>query len=113
MDVVSYETAKRLKAAGFPQPETVFAGFFYFVDKPDPIAFICCTIAPQSNMYYAPSAADILRQMPGAHLMWFGVEFRCKYRGESYDRNPSEACAAEWLRIFEPKVEANSDAKYV
>lgn len=121
-DFVSFEIAKRLKDAGFPQPKPAFGQAWYdgisgtiflvvetFDDNPEPFNGIWIIEKggdiqhAERDMFdgflYAPTITDILRELPGACLRWNGSEFLCKYRGESYSENSAEATAKMWIVI--------------
>lgn len=103
LDIVTFETAKKLKEAGFPQP-SLEDGQFWYSSKEQVICFghtvdnWCETDYDVSA--FAPTATDILRQIPGANLKWNGSTFVCKYRGKVDDTNPAECAAKMWLKIF-------------
>lgn len=93
MDIVSFETAKKLKEAGFPQPEYIALGFgytdngtrFYIEECRFPMGGV-------NGMYFAPTATDIMREiynhfeeMPG-----YSVEIILFPRDDGYQ-----------IRIFE------------
>jgi hypothetical protein len=108
LDIVSFETAKRLKEAGFPQPE-ISDCFLYATLRGYSVlclkAFRKTVIVGGGNgvlkdFLFAPTATDILRELPGADLRWNGSTFFCKYRGETENENPAEALAQMWLKIF-------------
>lgn len=101
LDIVSFETAKKLKEAGFPQPEYVALGFGYTDDGTRFYIEECrFPMGGVNGMYFAPTATDILRQIPGADLKWNGSTFVCKYRGKVDDANPAECAAKMWFKIF-------------
>jgi hypothetical protein len=124
MDVVSFETAKKLKAAGFPQPEFACWQVWYnefgigtFLPKKVPINgemfFPCYSLGSGDavNMMrsvddgatFAPSAADLLKEKKAVYLTamqaggWgvFQIETRSMI-GFHYE-NPAEACAKAYL----------------
>lgn len=84
MEIVSFETAKKLKGNGFPQPESNFGQFWYSEDGTvfivietftHPLAHyawinqrgrdrVVIENAIFNKMYFAPTATDILRQTP-------------------------------------------------
>lgn len=123
LDIVSFETAKQLKEAGFPQPE-LRDGQAWYWKHGDPYflyyhSSVHALLSPIgwahagkrilskerrdiffSETAYAPTATDILRELPGANLRWNGSTFFCKYRGETESQNPAEALAQMWLKIF-------------
>jgi len=115
MNVVNFETAKRLKEAGFPQPQVFNATQRSYIDNGKGI----CYVADDGeeigdNEYFAPSATDILKELGPTFLLSVGYVLKvnqnerpficvetvenisdCK-RGFSHE-NPAEACAAAWL----------------
>ena len=101
LDLVSFETATTLKEAGFPQPQYIEFGFGYD-ETGSRFTIQECRFPPLGvdGMYFAPTATDILRELPGANLRWNGSTFFCKYRGETENQNPADALAQMWLRIF-------------
>jgi hypothetical protein len=112
MDIVSFETAKRLKEAGFPQPtpapgqfwhEGNEGGFFVigrvYDDKmtgcyvesertPQHLVFERATM--NGKEIFATTATDILRQMPGVYLCANDANvWRAEWAGVScYDNTP-------------------------
>jgi hypothetical protein len=121
MDIVVFETAKRLKEAGFPQPEYIERGFGY--DETGSLFTIQeCSFPPGGvgGMYYAPTATDILLEIDGAILefirfskqfpnepdAWFCQNVIVKSNGffdfediGEHPTNPAEAVAAAWLSV--------------
>lgn len=91
-DIVSYETAVRLKEAGFPQPTPEAGQMWYYTRFPDGTAKknVLCILAheypyqdnlealpldggericnPRNTQIYAPTATDILRELNFHHL---------------------------------------------
>ena len=125
-NAVSFETASRLKAAGFPQPETVQEGQFWYscivrktrerelryINQFDrtgilPTEFFAC------YPYFAPTATDILAQLGDNYNLticsqFFRVE---QMKADEYfvinywqSDNPAEAAALAWLEIHEKKA---------
>lgn len=118
MDVVGFETAVKLKAAGFPEPAEVapYTGFYgpngrynYFgFSIDDPIG--TAKYVQSKEWTFAPTALDILRELPefwylrttrydGA--LWFSVFPPIGGDGVAIgvDKNPAEACAMAWLKV--------------
>ncbi len=108
MDIVSFETAKKLKNAGFPQPEYIQLGFGYTDDGPRFYIEDCSfPKGGVDGMCYAPTATDILR------VLWFLFDLKfggngkwlvCRANSLSDGPSPfhehdnsAEACAAAWL----------------
>ena len=119
--MVSFETAKALKAAGFPQPETVergqhwySCGFKSFTITDD----FKTGIAPEKWFacypYFAPTAIDILKEIPGCHLvyrkegeMWqvasMALDMHYGALEYSKDANPHEAAAKAYFETKKAK----------
>lgn len=117
-NIVSFETAKRLEKAGFPQPSTVELGDAWYSCRKE--CFIISEglktgISPLSWFscypYFAPSATDILLLMPD-HTMLCRANndmFLCWTRKDRLPttgdgtcmHNPAEACAEAWLKLNE------------
>lgn len=117
MNFVSYETAVRLKEAGFPQPEPRFFQAWYNPagDSVHKIPFI---IEPafrrmiDEYSIFAPTAEDILRELPD-FAMYYGEYFdswesgffvfdTLRRRPDQYPthhENPAEACALAWIEF--------------
>jgi len=119
MQVVTFETAKRLKEAGFPNPEILNNKFWFITDHEKPLFVeyfenILECIRMKFNPIFAPSATDILPKLytgvtDGTEwaIVFRGKNWSCVLRqwneqGQSVDawyhsENPAEACAAAWL----------------
>lgn len=140
-DIVSYETAVRLKVAGFPQPKPeagqwwhnpdfglFVVGVKWFADNREYKIFYPGTgrsVLKSEAMFlkcaFAPTATDILREMPS----YFYIR---KYKYQTKDiqifsifceeleagddllqiakgvnENPAEAVAEAWLKLNEPR----------
>lgn len=105
--MVSYEIAKRLKEAGFPQPtETHLGGVWYTSD------YYACALVwfreasvgvdKLNDAIFAPSATDILQYLPGWAMQYVEAEWICYYvQNELEDfvghSNPAEAAADAWF----------------
>jgi len=127
MNYVTFETAKRLKAAGFPEPmpEVAFGQLWYYYDG-RPYLLITETggspyffIGPTANsgrfgddqmrgMYFAPTATDVFQKISGPYWMEYhewDKSFRIYGNAEaelvSSHENPAEAAAHAWLSIHE------------
>jgi hypothetical protein len=127
MDIVSKETAKRLEAAGFPQPIPIFGqvwynsrgnkiviggGRFGFGVEYYAMAYGGQNLTVRkSELVFAPTAADILRELPNDSLLIAHhnagpngeTVFKCQIEPHVWKTNqsPSEACASAWLSIHE------------
>lgn len=86
MDIVTFETAKRLKEAGFPQPIVRFGQAWYMDDRRVVICIIresgrigfvdgikireaTQAIISLFDMVFAPTAADVFRLLPADTLV--------------------------------------------
>lgn len=110
--MVSFETAKRLKEAGFPQPkerEVCTGNFWYDVDGD----LICYghtvdewgEMAYYNHEHFAPVATDILIELGDYHLEYFEGKFTCIHKSKLVDtefehENAAEACALAWLNKY-------------
>lgn len=111
-NIVSFDTAKRLKEAGFPQPEYIDAGFCY--DHNGELTYIRECSFPPGGAYgltFAPTATDILEQLSdnmGLHYMvglndwrrsWQCICFSIFDHPEKYwfADGPAEAAALAFL----------------
>lgn len=108
-NIVSFETAKRLKEAGFPQHISnndcwyaangdcflQWHGGDIWIGGEMPIT------REVDAPFFAPTATDILRQIPGDQLAYNGetwVVFPPNDDLRDWEHeNPAEACAAAWL----------------
>lgn len=133
-NVVTLETAKRLKQAGFPQPEPKVGQFWYDgmfqrlsiashrMGKDQHLYLTPINAVDWSHYFeavvmlddkndwpiFAPTATDILREMPGAILVLenYGSQGKVwevwKNGGLIADlENPAEAAAFAWLTLNE------------
>ena len=127
-NVVSYETAVRLKNAGFPQPEPEAGQLWYMIGFDTPrlaIVGLWGTVdkrpvyryldantwdfPDERESTFAPTATDILRELGGDNGLFSilgGFEVwrvRVGYREEFIYRNdsPAESAAAAWLKTHE------------
>jgi hypothetical protein len=106
IDVVTFETAKRLKNAGFPQPDEIGLKVYYNILGAENTCLAGRLIHGQ---IFAPSATDILKEFfapedDGPFLYWSGQNrfWVCDFDIYTFDHeNPAEACAAAWLSIHE------------
>lgn len=117
-DIVTFETAVRLKEAGFPQP-TPEAGQWWY--NPNGILFVVYLAHETVELHemgrrntsvghywedwtFAPTATDILRETPEYFLwkyktkdMW-GLSLSVWY-DYVQKSNPAEAAAEAWLKL--------------
>lgn len=112
MDVVSFETAKRLKEAGFPQPTNDLFYKMWYVDGPElcismlgymampylvPLSFVKKPFLPEyDKMIFAPTATEIMRSLPDIPLVFDGPNFGIS--GDWFSNiNPAELMAERYL----------------
>jgi len=103
--LLSFETAKKLKESGFPQPEPK-TGQFWIGYNSDRL-FIVTEDMPKDSLAfvqatYFPSAQDFLEQMPGASLENCNGIFYVSAVGcidYFYNANLLESCARTWLHL--------------
>lgn len=116
MSHVTFETAKRLEAAGFPQPERRRFEFWYTkdgyitplaIDLKDGVAPMWC--------YFAPTATDILKELGAKFAILYDntlEQFRTIRHTDTLSwqprvvrgwENPAECAAMAWLQIHEKK----------
>lgn len=129
-NIVIFETAKRLKEAGFPQPEFEFGQFWYApngnlcVMSGDGIYSGEARVMLKNgntmfiktyDIVFAPTATDILEHLPGYALkiqksVWCVFNPEYIYAVKSTDdvqmyfqhKNPAEAAAESWIKINRP-----------
>ena len=122
LDVVTFETAKRLKAAGFPQGgwhEGVAlyssTGEKFIIGKDVSNGFsivnewtVCSVETLEDDDFFAPSPTDILKELGEDYslriVLYFTrpCEWCCFIGQETWEHEkPAEACAAAWLSIHE------------
>jgi len=104
-NIVTFETAQRLKEAGFPQPNWSFGQYWY--NKHSALFPFTNDIRNAAKTwFFAPTATDILAQITG-HSLTFSIEsgwhcFFISRNGVIYSDfqsdNPAEAAAAAWLQ---------------
>jgi hypothetical protein len=127
-NITTFETARALKEVGFPQPEPEYLQVWYeefnpFVEgwsREDSRHIIGIgrfeiwhEDFDMSEYYFAPTATEILKQMPMKSLTfflgdgiddpWWQVEFFDEIEPNgtmlAEHTNPAEACAAAYLEI--------------
>lgn len=117
MSHVTFETAKRLEAAGFPQPEKLRGGFWYNPDGVDTVFTfdIRHGAAPTMWRYFSPPATDILKELGRDYNLSFMEGFwYCQYSSGDFPpfakepsvwkhESPAECAAMAWLQIHEKK----------
>lgn len=113
MSHVTFETARRLAEAGYPQPKKPQIGqTWIFSFLPDTALMIGSQIEgpiPWHGLFHAtetflPTATDILAHLPGWYLTFSNGEWACLSfddEGSAPDSfvndNPAEACAEAWF----------------
>ena len=125
-NVVSFETARRLKEAGFPQPEPEFGQLWHELQDQCYVlgysaeglisgfwnggeSFEDANVQSMLADVFAPTATDILEQLPHNFCIRgksvFSLEPGDAYNigRQFYADNPAEAAALSWLAINEKK----------
>ena len=109
MSHVTPETARRLKDAGFQQPEKPGIGQAWIFDIADHVLTVGSVIEIQgipiimgNAEVFCPTATDIMQHLPGWALEFTENEWICYYRETGFDdfvghRNPAEAAAEAWF----------------
>ena len=137
-DVVGFGTAKRLKKAGFPQPEKRI-GQIWYGDRLNGAFRNYCPffIGKMLNSYrcldgqrillenhiFASTATDILKELGRSWNLFFDSStsrpraWICFSDGMQdpnmfQDANPAEACAAAWLSIHEKTTTNEQHSKF-
>jgi hypothetical protein len=122
-NTVTFETAKRLKEAAFPQPEQILFGQHYYDDEGrlgivisdnddylavkfwGALSTYVSTEFDLSGCFFAPTATDILRELGKDYELSFFEEswFVCEdsFAPCTEHDNPAEACALAWLKLHE------------
>ncbi len=118
-NIVSFETARALKEAGFPQPGPEWGQFWCNQHGETRSLTISMLEKFQSDGYdlmtFAPTATDILIYLPGKMLVPeketdsvpaknFGIFYmddraRDDWETKHWHTNPAESCAAAWLDL--------------
>jgi len=129
MNHVTFETAVRLKEAGFPQPEPEERQFWYsqqgithvcryiwrstrgLMETPPRFAGIGTHDPLLGTMkwqekYFAPTATDILPHLENILFFWGGQKWVCEqdlpFDDSSFEHeNPAEAAAQLYLKLYE------------
>lgn len=123
---VSFETAKRLKEAGFPQPLPQRGQIWFFKNGVGMVVTcggdlldveMCDYVTASGTLYlnrylndgevFAPMATDILRHLPGHALtiegdLWVIFEIETGYYISDWNENPAEAAAQAWIHENQP-----------
>lgn len=123
-NIVNFETAVRLKGAGFPQPEIAQKGQFWYDQKGsvqiiyfDPILpDEFCEQFKAKGWVYAPDATDILEQLGQMFVLFYDEcpkikDWFCAKTSDVFGeiqvplghKNPAEAAALAWLEVNEKK----------
>lgn len=126
MDIVSFETAKQLKEAGFPQPETGFPHIWYATSDflgadgevhgavGTAISMLCYMAMPYvvplgfnekveigkgkyKEFFYAPSVTKLLEAMPGIRIVCDGPKQFAIEGDFVSEKSLSELLAKEWI----------------
>ena len=122
MQHTTYETAKAMRDAGFPQPEFATGQIWYnqygaatFIGRKDcdnhgNTTFFCTSLRTgrteemrptKEDAIFAPTATDILRELGlgyGLYVSESGNTFVCRELSTIWtDENPAESCAKAWL----------------
>lgn len=134
MEIISFETAKRLKEAGFSQPETEHLQLWTDRRYPDGTARHDALLVVNKagtftpfdggnqvdirNPVFMPTSTDILKEMPNDWVLLHRTNgdfcVCCPFLddwnepidpAEFINENPAEACAAAWLHLNENKNE--------
>lgn len=111
MNFVTYETAVRLKEAGFLQPEQE-AFQVWYMENGVPVSIETGFANTTPGLVYAPTADDILRELPD-FAMYYGKDFtgdmifsvydtlfRSPYQYPTHHGNAAEAAALAWFEYF-------------
>ena len=113
MNFVTYETAVRLKEAGFPQPRPQLYQAWYWFDAGVRSALPYILTRSYSKIgegdVFAPTADDILRELPGfaicyledfaANMVFCVFLRRHPEQFPTHHENPAEACALAWIEF--------------
>lgn len=112
MDVVSFETAKKLEKAGFKNPHIENELYVAYVGPNAICSFTDRHVSGSSIEFFAPFATDILEQLGSRYSLqktetgWFcdAVDYDYKIthaskivRSFGPNDNPAEVCAEAWL----------------
>ncbi len=124
-NIVTFETAQRLKEAGFPQPEPQSGQFWY---NPEFGLFVVGPLFGENGWYrivfylnegrafnkemhflpecvFAPTTTDILREMPDGCFIEKtneGYNFAfSRWYNMAKNTDPAEAAAEAWLKLRE------------
>ena len=127
-DFVSRQTAIALREAGFPQPEPESGQTFFLthhdgpyiymrkgcgdtLDLRSPRGFWAWKKPESSDLFFAPSAIDILKELGERYVLWYDnsprvLKWCCAKMANTIDetthpfmhQNPAEAAAKAWLK---------------
>ena len=109
MDIVTFETAKKLHTAGFSQPEARYYQAWY-----DEYGILSIIITGEDYQYFAgvvfaPTATDILQELGDGYFLMLDGCFEIDQMSEQYGtspaisrhENPAEAAALAYLKLKE------------
>jgi len=126
MNTVTFETAKRLEKAGFNGPKKVLKSgdFWYsslgglFIKLRGGASWQIADDQPNEKdgsfgPYFAPTATDILKELPGWNLAYTTAHGWIVYPGladpiQFHHENPAEAAALAWFHEHEKKNESRT-----
>ena len=103
-DYVNFETAVKLKQAGFPQPKRYFGQVWYFLHTAEPV-LVGSAMGNELEKYesvFAPRATDLLAALDVRYCLWFekGI-FELRWAREfelvASGGNPAQAIADYYL----------------
>jgi hypothetical protein len=102
---VSFETAQKLKDAGYPQADALW--YWQEVAEGTYMCAVYHSTYKDIDMTAAPTALEILQTMGNLIQIYYHINmFFCSHRYlpiEHYSENPAEACAKMYLNYFAPK----------
>lgn len=114
MDIVSFETSKRLKAAGFPQPKKAPGQFWHnehgklcvIREGQGMLTAVWLSVPMEASisiiaieLFFVPTATDIMRHLPdGPPLQFQNGHFRLAWWKH---KKSAEVAAAEYFELHE------------
>lgn len=114
---VTFETAKALRDAGFPQPESVAKGqYWYSANGGEDMLFSVVSFLEETTKtvkkkgwIFAPQAHDVLEQLGWEFYLLFdqtAPQWICNQPSNEVgiwtDKNPHEAAAKAYLQLHKP-----------